>query len=195
MKQSNLAEREERVTVKKESDREKLTLTCGLFFLFFFFFFFFLFFFFLLFFFFFFLLFFFFFFLFFLFLFFFFFLSVYWGRGGLSEEQVFEFVVIFDSFLVLFHLLTFGGVGISGFLARSLAAPFRKSALGTFNVFGVFLLPDSLVVFREEGHPSTIVKTLLVDECAPIYLTFKLGSQPDLGRVFSCQGLRIQSKL
>merc|ERR1712137_378988 len=102
MKQSNLAEREERVTVKKESDREKLTLTCGLFFLFFF------------------------------------FLSVYWGRGGLSEEQVFEFVVIFDSFLVLFHLLTFGGVGISGFLARSLAAPFRKSALGTFNVFGVF---------------------------------------------------------
>merc|ERR1719432_281457 len=48
MKQSNLAEREERVTVKKESDREKLTLTCGLFFLFFFFFFFFLFFFFLL---------------------------------------------------------------------------------------------------------------------------------------------------
>ena len=45
MKQSNLAEREERVTVKKESDREKLTLTCGLFFLFFFFFFFFLFFF------------------------------------------------------------------------------------------------------------------------------------------------------
>merc|ERR1719432_161629 len=100
MKQSNLAEREERVTVKKESDREKLTLTCGLFFLFFFFFFFFLFFFF----------------LFFLFLFFFFFLSVYWGRGGLSEEQVFEFVV------------TFGGVGISGFLARSLAAPFRKSA-------------------------------------------------------------------
>merc|ERR550517_55421 len=112
MKQSNLAEREERVTVKKESDREKLTLTCGLFFLFFFLFFFFLFFFFLL----------------FFFFFFFFFLSVYWGRGGLSEEQVFEFVVIFDSFLVLFHLLTFGGVGISGFLARSLAAPFRKSA-------------------------------------------------------------------
>jgi len=26
-----------------------------------------------------------------------------------------------------------------------------------------------------------VVKTLLVDECAPIYLTFKLGCQPDLG--------------
>merc|ERR1719357_669338 len=186
MKQSNLAERKERVTVKKESDREKLTLTCGLFFLFFFFFFFFLFFFFLLFF-------FFFFFLFFLFLF--FFLSVYWGRGGLSEEQVFEFVVIFDSFLVLFHLLTFGGVGISGFLARSLAAPFRKSAFAFGGICFIAILPGLLVSFREEGHPSTIVKTLLVDECAPIYLTFKLGSQPDLGRVFSCQGLRIQSKL
>jgi len=39
-----------------------------------------------------------------------------------------------------------------------------------------------------------VVKTLLVDECAPIYLTFKLGCQPDLGRVFSSQGLGIQSK-
>merc|ERR550534_2826733 len=162
MKQSNLAEREERVTVKKESDREKLTLTCGLFFLFFFFFFFFLFLFFL------------------LFFFFFFFLF---------------FLFLFDSFLVLFHLLTFGGVGISGFLARSLAAPFRKSAFAFGGICFIAILPGLLVSFREEGHPSTIVKTLLVDECAPIYLTFKLGSQPDLGRVFSCQGLRIQSKL
>merc|ERR1712137_967001 len=161
MKQSNLAERKERATVKKESDREKLTLTCGLFFLFFFFL----------------LFFFFFFFLFFLFLFFFFFLSVYWGRGGLSEEQVFEFVVIFDSFLVLFHLLTFGGVGISGFLARSLAAPFRKSALGTFNVFGVFLLPDSLVAFFVIHIPATGKESHLISVSPVVDSALKFRGQ------------------
>merc|ERR1719219_1754684 len=170
MKQSNLAEREERVTVKKESDREKLTLTCGLFFLFFFFFFFFLFFFFLLFF-------FFFFFLFFLFLFFFFFLSVYWGRGGLSEEQVFEFVVIFDSFLVLFHLLTFGGVGISGFLARSLAAPFRKSAFAFGGICFIAILPGLLVSFREEGHPSTGKESHLISVSPVVDSALKFRGQ------------------
>merc|ERR1712137_932104 len=179
MKQSNLAERKERATVKKESDREKLTLTCGLFFLFFFFL----------------LFFFYFFFLFFLFLFFFFFLSVYWGRGGLSEEQVFEFVVIFDSFLVLFHLLTFGGVGISGFLARSLAAPFRKSALGTFNVFGVFLLPDSLVAFFVIHIPATGKESHLISVSPVVDSALKFRGQLNFRRVFSCQGLRIQSKL
>merc|ERR1719357_705785 len=173
MKQSNLAEREERVTVKKESDREKLTLTCGLFFLFFFFFFFFLFFFFLLFF-------FFFFFLFFLFLFFFFFLSVYWGRGGLSEEQVFEFVLIF------------GGVGISGFLARSLAAPFRKSAFAFGGICFIAILPGLLVSFREEGHPSTGKESHLISVSPVVDSALKFRGQLNFRRVFSCQGLRIQ---
>jgi len=54
-----------------------------------------------------------------------------------------------------------------------------------FVCFFVFFLFSFWLCFGfvvSEGlNTYAIVKTLLVDECAPIYLTLKLGCQPDLG--------------
>merc|ERR1719510_2462517 len=95
----------------------------------------------------------------------------------------------------LFGLLTLGSLGISSLLARPLAEPLGKPLGRPLGPLFVLLLPDGVQGLGADDLPTALVQLLpvLVGPCVSPPLV--LGVHADGRRVFSAEGLRVETLL
>merc|ERR1719510_1676121 len=95
----------------------------------------------------------------------------------------------------LFGLLTLGSLGISSLLARPLAEPLGKPLGRPLGPLFVLLLPDGIQGLCADDLPTALVQLLpvLVGPCVSPPLV--LGVHADGRRVFSAEGLRVETLL
>merc|ERR1711970_1256078 len=124
--------------------------------------------------------------------------------GLMASHRVRDFLLLFLFILFItasistagnFIFLALGGLWVTSLFAWSLTEPLGQTGLGPLAPVLVLVFPHGLEHLSSDNFPATLIQLLSVAIGSGVGTSLILGEHADLGWVFACESLRVESLL